>query len=181
MSSLVYKDQSAALLCLVLAGGPINTGQFEIVEEGCLRGETTSVTARIIGASHFITFDTGERVLHEIFACQPVHAHELVHRATIAQAADGIDLGGIGYRFAAETVGSEHEAHLAGWADLLVEYEFPETPNGEIPKTIVAVHRDASAYEVKTAHIYPNEGKTVLTSSRLVLPYQRDSWRKEIK
>lgn len=64
-----YVDQSASGLALSLIEGAIDIDDFTVFKTGTLGGGDVTVRAAIIGASHVLSFETGDTALTEMFAC----------------------------------------------------------------------------------------------------------------
>jgi hypothetical protein len=191
-----YVEQSVGTLRLVLAKGDINFNKFNVLQKGelVLPLYHFKLTARIIGASHLLTFAWHASQLHEILACLPaqmnldqtVNGRIILNRRAIA-ADDGheeIILPGIIYSFFAKTQpyflaakwleNLEREAGTMAWKNsqnsIGLAYDFPsDAPTSAIPKTVVmaSVDENSGTGEIVTAHSYPNEQAIVQSKSKI--------------
>lgn len=169
----VFTDQSPDDLYLSLVEGPLDAHPYTVLWEQPLRMANIDVTARVIGASHIITFTANETTFHEMLAC--------------AAPPDGVDL----YRLSLKTPPTHRverclgrlrytfESHRIEWGDgepfLLdtlvaqassfkkgefgVVYPFPQGALPAVPKTVLwgSVSGNGACIQVKTAHSYPGQ------------------------
>lgn len=182
--TLPYADQSADNLRLTLANGDLDTTQFSVLAEAslCLPGAGL-VRAGIIGASHFLSFERGER-FHEVFACMTdVRAETVRDRIPLPTLLKApVELSSPRYRF---------EARMRAWHDGIAErddllaaicssqgadgeiglsFAFPDPPDvaaayrgGALTAVWLRMH--GSRITVRTLHAYPASTMVFTTSA----------------
>lgn len=186
MKELGYKDQSASELRFTLVRGCLDDRRFHILQSGSLEGGFLKVEARIIGASHYISFSTKDFLLNEIFACESIETSaNIAYCGPLDQIKGSVSLGlsyGLNYSFHVRTVDTTEKPYnprniieaMAEVKGLGLLYEFPVIDNTPTPLTTVGVYfknlgekPDKEVCIVETAHSYPNENKVVLTMTEL--------------
>lgn len=177
---LDYKEQSARDLRLNVVQGDFDLSQFQIFKSKVLRvSPEFTLSAMIIGQSHAVCFQVGDRRLYEIFACGEVKT--LQRRAFcrhLSEVADTFRMDfhhGFKYGFLATT-----RSWLQGSAEILrmksdakkfggfsLSYDFPRGASREPATTVVTgfANEAKSSLIVRTAHSYPNEETIVISSS----------------
>lgn len=193
---MVFQDQSANTLQLNIVEGELDTSQFCTVARECMEiGPSIRVEAAIIGASHYVSFHVRGRVLHEVFACVPAKAPNVV-----GSLRPGQDMSGMlsfrletqpAFRYTLKSLCVMHwdndgADELARLERLIQESEsqdqciglsfaFPKGNLPEEPKTLVFAqyHPYVNSIYVETAHAYPNEGTIAFTTSEVLLKGQR--------
>jgi hypothetical protein len=173
-----YVDQSASGLALNLIEGAVDVGAFTIFRAGTVNRRDITIRAAIIGASHVLSFATPGAVLTEMFACTDALGGanrilfgpigDLLEATTELTFADGRR-----YRFSATLAGPPAAARLRarstrGRTSLRLMFKFPRRSDRRAtPETIVSVTSGRQHVVTETAHCYPDEEKTVITSSEL--------------
>jgi hypothetical protein len=173
-----YVDQSASGLALNLVDGAVDTGAFTIFRAGTISRRDITIRAAIIGASHVLSFATPGAVLTEMFACTEALGGanrilfgplgDLLEATTELTFADGRR-----YRFNASLAAPAAATRLRtrttpGRRSLRLAFTFPRRPDRRAtPETIVTVTSGRQHVITETAHCYPDEEKTVITSSEL--------------
>ena len=188
MKEQVYQDQSALALKLVLASGPVDPEQFGIFGQGEIRDGELTVRATVIGASHCLNIQVGDKHFTELFACVDFncpYSHEVIERPwekyfglTMAEVSTSdivytnrTILSGMGVvQFDIDRI-AKKAAQASGDRKIGLVCKFPPGENGQKPRTIVFVEwkPDTSRLLVETVHEYNNEGLAALTRSELVL------------
>lgn len=176
-----YIDQSPAELRLTLVEGELDLAVFNVLDEQAANLAGVRIEARIIGASHIITYHAEGVRLHEIFACAGPEGVSSWRLAELEHSPVGRCLPGFRYGFSARSVvWSDPEpgvlvsmTRLAESADqsdgtLRLVRHFPRGDSCVTPKTVVLVssHDDRRITAV-TAHSYPNVRGLVLSRSTL--------------
>lgn len=172
-----YVDQSPDALMRTEVEGDLDLEQFDVLREGSFRPllRDVSVRARIIGASHVLSFDiNGDAPLqfHEIVACVGVR------EAKGALLSDSMGLrmtrkvGSKLYTFTAESApweGGEPNKlqmllsvaeHATNFGGVGFVHEFPSGELPETPKTVILAGTSSNddAIAISTAHSYPGQG-----------------------
>lgn len=182
-----YIDQSPEALRLTLAVGEIDLSGFHVYDKQTLRCDQLTVIARVIGASHIISYSIGNAQLHEVFACVSPPQTPTGWAEISAYSWAGLDqpieraFSGFEYSFSAyEVPWSDPEPKevinlLNRCHGQAADYEFgfvQHFPQGECkvtPKTIVVGSYDRKALVIETAHSYPNVRGLVLSRTKLQL------------
>ncbi len=187
MSTLTYKDQSAAELRLHVVASEVDFQHFRPLATVRLEQPRFQVQASIIGTSHIIhiAYDNTQHVC-EILACTDIPpALQPAFSDWIVNLAHPIDLQltpALHYHFEAQRTDSQSGqpafralaqrivqagADTAHSASAGLDYSFPATPRGPAPQTLVWVMLDKPGQRVtlKTAHSYPNEGAIIFSDS----------------
>ena len=175
---IAYVDQSASGLALNLVDGAVDVGPFTIFRAGTVTRRDITIRAAIIGASHMLSFATPGATLTEMFACTDALGGanrilfgplgDLLEAMTELTFADGRR-----YRFNASLGAAAAATRLRtrstrGRRSLRLTFKFPRRPERRAtPETIVVVTSGRQHVIAETAHCYPDEGKTVITSSEL--------------
>ena len=177
-ANIEYVDQSASGLALNLVDGVVADSAFTIFREGTVRRRDVTIRAAIIGASHVLSFTTPGAVLTEMFACTDALGGtnrilfgpigDLLEATTELTFADGRR-----YRFNASLAAPAAAARLRtrstrGRHALRLAFKFPKRRDRRAtPETIVSITSGPHRVLTETAHCYPDEEKTVITSSEL--------------
>ena len=187
MSTLTYKDQSAAELRLHVLADRVDFQHFRPLATVRLEQPQFQVQASIIGASHLIhiTYDNTQHVC-EILACTDIPpASQSAFSDWIVNLTRPIELQltpALHYHFEAQRTDSQRGqpafqalaqrivqagAGTAPSSSAGLDYSFPATPRGPAPQTLVWVMLDKPGQRVtlKTAHSYPNEGAIIFSDS----------------
>lgn len=181
-----YIDQSPDALRLTLVDGSIDLSGFHVYEKQTLRCGELTVEARVIGASHIISYSIGDTQLHEVFACispPPQTTTGWVEISAYSWAGLGQPVersfNGFGYSFHAYMVPwsdpepKEITALLNRCHNPVAENEFglvQHFPQGKCvvtPKTIIVGSHMSGGVIIETAHSYPNVRGLVLSRTRL--------------
>lgn len=178
---LDFKDQHARDLKLHVVQGELDIGQFEVLAEQADIFGAMQVHARIIGASHVISFKYGDLEVHEVFACADV--------ATSGKVAFFGPLGKVKvlgeiwldfkggrprfhYHFDVQELRLDSNISLLEALEnkakrtsaIGLSYEFPSDGGELLPaKTVVSVQNHV---HVETMHTYPNDN--ILVSTRTI-------------
>ena len=189
MSTLTYKDQSAAELRLHVLADRVDFQHFRPLATVRMEQPQFQVQASIIGASHIIhiAYDNTQHVC-EILACTDIpSALQPAFSDWIVNLTRPIDLQltpALHYRFEARRTDSQSgqpafralarrivraSADTALSSSAGLDYSFPATPRGPAPQTLVWVMLDKPSQRVtfKTAHSYPNEDTIIFSDSRI--------------
>ena len=187
MSTLTYKDQSAAELRLHVVADRVDLQHFRPLATVCLKQPRFQVQASIIGASHIIhiSYDNTHHV-SEILACTDIPpALQPAFSDWIMNSARPIDLQltpALHYHFTAQRTNSQRgqptfralaqrivqaSTDTAPSSSAGLDYSFPATPRDPAPQTLVWVMLDKPSQRVtlKTAHSYPNEETIIFSDS----------------
>ena len=175
-----YKDQSAGNLQFSLLNGWPPTDQFKILATGQLQQGNIMLQAAIVGASHYVFFDIdGVRFAEVLVGCDITSGNA---RFIIQQTGDMKFTRNLNewwcYSFTRQTFDLNNAAAQNEFMEdqLMVEetflslhYEFPHEGSGKTPKTEIEVCIIKNfCVEARTTHSYPNEGKVVLTKTRIM-------------
>lgn len=179
-----YVDQSLEALRLTVIEDDLDLGQFDILDEGYYAppSREVAVEARIIGASHVVTFAVHASGLqvHEIVACVTAREAEgrllsgLMYQQIVQQ------FGDWRYVFKAESVpwdgGEPHRLQMflslapqaMSYGGVGLVHDFPVGDLPATPRTVILAGKPSrdGALAVSTAHSYPGEG-VVFTCSTL--------------
>ena len=187
MSTLTYKDQSAAELRLHVLADRVDFQHFRPLATVRLEQPQFQVQASIIGASHIIhiAYDNTQHVC-EILACtdipptlQPAFSDWIVN---LARPIDLQLTPALHYHFEAQQTDSQRgqsafqalaqrivqaSTDTASSSSAGLDYSFPATSRGPAPQTLVWVMLDKTSPRVtlKTAHSYPNEDTIIFSDS----------------
>ena len=187
MSTLTYKDQSAAELRLHVLADRVDFQRFRPLATVGLEQPQFQVQASIIGTSHIIhiAYDNAQHVC-EILACTDIPpALQPTFSDWIVNLTRPIDLQltpALHYHFAARRTDSQRGqpafralaqrivqagTDMAPSSSAGLDYSFPATPQGPAPQTLVWVMLDKPSQRVtiKTAHSYPNEDTIIFSDS----------------
>ena len=187
MSTLTYKDQSAAELRLHVLADEVDFQHFRPLATVRLEQPQFQVQASIIGASHIIhiAYDNTQHVC-EILACTDIpSALQPAFSDWVVNLTRPIDLQltpALHYHFEAQRTDSQRgqpafrelaQRIVQAGADTVpsssagLDYSFPATPRDPAPQTLVWVMLDKPGQRVtlKTAHSYPNEGAIIFSDS----------------
>ena len=187
MSTLTYKDQSAAELRLHVLADRVDFQRFRPLATVRLEQPQFQVQASIIGASHIvhIAYDNTQHV-SEILACTDMPpALQPTFSDWIVNLTHPVDLQltqALHYHFTAHRTDSRHgqpafqalvqriiqaRTDTALSSSIGLDYSFPATPRGPAPQTLVWLMLDKPSQRVtvKTAHSYPNEETIIFSDS----------------
>lgn len=183
-----YIDQSPEALRLTLVDGRIDLNSFSIYGSRTLHCGELTIEARVIGASHIISYSAGNNQLHEAFACvsPPPKTNEgwaEISSYNWSGLTHPIErrFGRIWYNFRAYMVPwsdpepIEVQRLLDMCRDQPSEYDFgfvQHFPQGEClvtPKTIIVGRHDKNTETtvIETAHSYPNVRGLVISRTEL--------------
>ena len=189
MSTLTYKDQSAAELRLHVLADRVDFQRFRPLATVRLEQPQFQVQASIIGTSHIvhITYNNTQHV-SEILACTDMPpALQPTFSDWIVNLTHPVDLQltpALHYHFTAHRTDSRRgqpafqalaqrivqaRTDTALSSSIGLDYSFPATPRGPAPQTLVWVMLDKPSQRVtvKTAHSYPNEETIIFSDSRV--------------
>lgn len=171
--------------------GAVDLHPFTILQEGRISSPQPplKITGRIIGASHFITFEIGKKIFHEIFACTDVNGSRqaIATCGPIGKISARVELilwNRIAYSFQSRILRytdakdwllkMEHLArefnNRQDFLSMGLQYDFPVKPEIDLhPKTILIGEFDLSTHRLSiiTAHSYPDEHNVVKSISEL--------------
>ncbi len=191
MTPEIYVDQSAAMLRHTIVAGKLDLNQFKILITDEIFSQTPkfTLTGRIIGASHLLSFEINGQQYHEIFACTGFVAEgdEIASYGPLGKISANMTLrldSTTTYSFSSQTLDSETAAawlavfeeetkqlrKKGGTLSLGLHYDFPRDEiTRQIPKTIVQARfrPEKNRMEIETAHSYSNEQKIVRSESIL--------------
>lgn len=185
-----YIDQSPEALRLSLVEGQIDMEALHVYGMRTLQCGNLTITARIIGASHVISYSVGGHELHEALACVDLHpgSHSVwtsISRYRWEGLFQPIErrTAGYGYRFAARSIpwsdpepvevnqllnplGPPRAGDGFGFVQCFPKGEHPTTP-----KTVIVGHYDneQGVAVIETAHSYPNVRGLVMSRAELQL------------
>ena len=189
MSTLTYKDQSAAELRLHVLADRVDFQHFRPLATVRLEQPQFQVQASIIGASHIIhiAYDNTQHV-SEILACTDIPSTlQPAFSDWIVNLTHPVDLQltpALHYHFTAHRTDSRRgqpafqalaqrivqaRTDTALSSSIGLDYSFPATPRGPAPQTLVWLMLDKPSQRVtvKTAHSYPNEDTIIFSDSRV--------------
>lgn len=182
---LVYADQHAAALRLVVLEAAIPDGPFQVVRERCVERAGVRFRACVIGQSHFWTLEVAGRFVSEVLACfAPASLAGVVGRWPVdaAELGPGIarEIGGLRYDARCEVLACD-DAAVTGSPEALaspdavcgqLHYVFPQRDDGSPPATWLGYALDVARgrLAVETRHVYPNDQTVVVSRSRLTWP-----------
>ncbi|ACL02494.1 conserved hypothetical protein [Desulfatibacillum aliphaticivorans] len=179
-----YVDMSASDLRLTLLADPVDAACFHVLEAERLEANGLELEARIIGASHWITFRTPQNCVHELFSC-----HEAVNGKVLSQygplkapfgPVESLVMDEMEYSFHYRIAGLkalDPEAREIREAALQAAdrdrqtgliYDFPAQDGLPAPQTIVWACLDPGLLKLATIHSYPNEEALVITHTRII-------------
>ena len=187
MSTLTYKDQSAAELRLHVLADRVDFQHFRPLATVRLEQPQFQVQASIIGASHIIhiAYDNTQHV-SEILACTDMPpALQPAFSDWIVNLTHPVDLQltpALHYHFTAHRTDSRRgqpafqalaqrivqaRTDTALSSSIGLDYSFPATSRGPAPQTLVWLMLDKPSQRVtvKTAHSYPNEDTIIFSDS----------------
>ncbi len=185
-----YIDQSPEALRLSLVEGQIDMEAFHVYSTRTLQCGSLTITARIIGASHVISYGVDRHELHEALACVDLRPGSDSCWTSISRYRwEGLfqpierRTARYSYRFGARSIPwSDPEPveidHLlnplgpprSGDGFGLVQH-FPRGEHPATPKTIIVGHYDneRGVAVIETAHSYPNVRGLVMSRTELQL------------
>lgn len=180
-SELSYKDQSASDLRLGVVGGDIDYAQFQVVGQETFEADSgLLVDAKIIGASHVLTFNYAGIAVNEVLACMEIQETDRAFGGLMKDLKGPVELGFQGgedrlmYKFVHHLVDTRLNAgDLLSFKDEIVSgrrsgliFEFPDKNRKKITAmTLIAVdcHEGMDGVSIETGHIYPQEFLAVIT------------------
>lgn len=188
----IFVDQSATELIHTVVEGELDISQFHVLTVGEIISNFPEfkIIGRIIGASHLITFEIGDKKIHEIFACYDykTSGKRLASYGPLGSVQANVELclwNKVNYSFHSrlyhnQTATEKWLGDLEKQAQIISEkdnqksigliYNFPENEFSSVtPKTIVVAENDVEKKQVNitTAHSYPNEQNIVKSESIL--------------
>lgn len=173
-----YIDQDPKALRLTVINGEFDPTPYSVYATQQCQAEGIRITARVIGAGHVISCDTGLFQLHELFACVgldgvPCAWLDQLNGRTVME-----KLPAWKYTFQARTV-PWHDVEpmdltdLIEFVDLLdhpaaigLVQEFPRGQLEYTPKTVIVISINGGVV-IETAHSYPSVKGLVMTRSVL--------------
>jgi hypothetical protein len=182
-SSESYIDQHPNALRLTLIEGDLDLTQFNVFATERVELAGIRIEARIIGASHVISFSTESFTLHEVFACvglRNVSSWSL--DKLIASPVERL-FPGKKYGFFVRSIPwrdpepqellelTWEAAEQKSQTSFGLTQEFPASELSVTPKTVIVGHADDDHGRIvlATAHSYPNSRALVM--SRTVLTH----------
>ena len=178
-----YVDMSARDLRLTLLADPVDAMGFHVLEAEKMKAWNLEVEARIIGASHWVTFRTPHVGVHELFSCHNVREGRVVKQyGPLSQSLGPVDLllfDQLEYSFQWRAVSlrsndpeateirdsalqaKEREGHIG------LIHDFPSKTSLPAPRTIVWACLEPGLFQIATIHSYPNEDSLVITRTRI--------------
>ncbi len=190
-NSNIYIDKSAANIRLSVIDGELEIGQFNVLKQGQIVSDQPQfrIKGRIIGASHLLSFEIGDRKFHEIFACGDINVNgqKIVVQEPLSRSSESVKLNlwnKVSYSFESAVHNySEAEKWLTELENRAKKFNKSDRddnvglifnfPRGKsllkTPKTVLIAQCDRSSASVKitTAHSYPNEGRIVQSDTIL--------------
>jgi hypothetical protein len=190
-SRLVYQDQSAHELRLVLVNGPVDLEQFTVLDQASLTDPDGPLTVRasIIGASHCLEVIGNGQTFTEVFACCPVRSDvptrdfdpwksryglvslhpknspvcEYICKPRLIE---GLAIERLTKNFL-ETIARRRP----NIPELGISYRFPSGSGERAPLTAIRATWQSSyrLLQVESLHDYPNEGLVALTITNLII------------
>lgn len=184
-ADLIYIDQHPLGLQLTLIEGHVDLSQFTILSTEVIEREQFRILGGIIGASHFLAFETEGRRFTEVFACVPAEGEHKVYHAPIREIPDivHITVGGLFcYTFecymvpwqVGETqrdrmVSGSPESDMPLFTEKKLRYVFPHLGTDglgdTLAETIVTLRLFPMGIRAETLHAYPNHESMVFTRS----------------
>ena len=146
---------------------------FNVLRTADFRTQGLTVVARIVGASHVITYTTAEGgQFTEAFACIQIEGQDGHPYPEIRGTPMKFGFGAWQLSFTAlEVSARETEARIAQMEaePFRLDYYFPCHQAGDpIARTAIAINETSGGgIRVQTLHSYPQHGRTVFTVSQL--------------
>ena len=191
-SGLIYTDQSASDLRLSVVGGNIDYAQFHVVGQAFHECSGLLLEARIIGASHVLTFSYAGTTLTEVLACMQIKETDMLYSSYLKDMGDSAEFvfqgesHGLAYSFTSELIDLRMKSQeILDFREDIVSgrrpglaYEFPSNDNyGVKPMTLIAANSedDVPCFKVETGHVYPQEGLAVVTATTVGSKIRREN------
>lgn len=177
-----YIDQDPSALRLSLVNGPLDKDVFSRYADCTYQHGNLHVNATVIGASHIVSIQVGDRQLHEVLACVSLDSvpHRRLDELVGAPVQRELLDMHMFYEFVVqhiawdgpeppELVALVHAANNCGDKDAFgAVQEFPGIEGLATPKTVIyGCSVGDVGLVVKTAHSYPSTGSLVLSLTRL--------------
>lgn len=186
IESDIYVDQSASSLLHSVIEGELEINQFNVLKVGEIFSSLPAfkIIGRIIGASHLVTFEMGNKQFHEVFACYEFHSSgkKLASYGPLGNVHATVELllwNKVNYSFRSKLYHNQSKAE--NWLHELenqaleisgknepnsigLTYDFPKNEFSlKPPKTVFVAKNDTIKNQVNiiTAHSYPNEQNIV--------------------
>lgn len=182
-SASAFTDQSADSLCLSLVHGHLDVTPYNVLWSKTLKINDISLTARVIGASHIITYLSDDVLFNEMLACTEPPSHVDSYRLPLkADDSHRVEWRTAQLHYVFEStrlnwINDEPEAlvNLVSQASspeegcVGVVYTFPQGNLSAIPKTVLwgGPSQDGNGVAIQTAHSYPGQA-VVLSHSSIV-------------
>ena len=171
---LVYIDQSANDLKLLVTEGELQLDQFQVLCSDSIKREHVTFDMGIIGASHYMRIKTADGQLNEIMACVDVEYEQLLNTAPLQFSQDIIEADQesmkIRYRCSPKIYRWEEGTQAMSFVAALVAevensagqigliHEFPGSSTDRPAQTIVWGELvNENEIHARTIHSYPNE------------------------
>lgn len=179
MHPTVFVDQHPEALELTVGQGNLDSSQFHVVMDGFQLITGIQIRMAVIGASHFVVFDAGSFVWHEVFACTQVAGEPSLPLNELITAPVERQLTGYRYEFVTRCVNWQ-DAEPPELTNLIngamrpqgigLHVEFPAGDLPAVPKTVVVGYasEDQQGAVIETAHSYPNVKWVVFSRSTLM-------------
>jgi hypothetical protein len=177
----IYQDQSASALKLGIVSEFLALDQFNVLSSLMIK-TPIKIEARIIGASHCISFVLNKQLFTEVFACTEVRAKNIIFARQLSEMSCPLHLrlNEFDYKFKAKIISWEEGVSFSESLEQLARKksekiiglveDFPVChKTGLIPKTIIVISNksDLGFVQIDTVHSYPNEQKIVFTTSTI--------------
>jgi len=182
-----YIDQSAKTLSLNVFKGIPDMNQFSVLAEGNLETSKVSIKLYIIGASHVVEVNISDVcIFYEAFSCIPCKktpdtilsykidkiespiikliypSNEKIINPAVYQFEYSIE-----DYFSSKDYLNKFETMYNNNQNVVLNYNFPQGGNEEIPKTILAVRINDQSINIESVHTYPNENTNVFTKTTI--------------
>lgn len=191
-SGLIYTDQSAYDLRLSVVGGNIDYAQFHVVDQAFHECSGLLLEARIIGASHVLTFNYAGTALTEVLACMQIKETDMLFSSCLKDMGDSAEIvfsagsHELAYSFTKQLVDLRmNSREILDFKEDIVSgrrfglaYEFPSNDNYDVkPMTLVAANfeDDVPYLKIETGHVYPQERLAVVTATTVSSRIRRES------
>ena len=183
--NLIYTDQSASELRLNLIDGVLDKTPLNVILTDTLHLADIYIEAGIIGASHFVSFNFGDKVFSEVFACLELsNSSDSCFVGKVFKQTAPIKYfkkGLFSYEFTSEILDwddkssekyknfeNEVEKSSDDKESIGLSYAFPTMEKNKfLAKTEVKVTKVNDMIIVETLHAYPNEEKLVFTETQI--------------
>lgn len=178
----LFTDQDPDDLFFSLVQGELDAAPYNVLWSGQVTLSDLTVTGRVIGASHIISYQTGTASLHEMLACvAPLCARD-TYQAQVGHLqaySVGWETSELVHRFDSRRLPWDDEgrafldkliiqAQTVKSDEFGVAYEFPQGDLPDTPMTVIMglLDKEADAVTIRTAHAYP--GKAIVFSRSLI-------------